>query len=58
MVDLPRLRVTDPERVRPAFLRITLLGAAGSVALALPFAAVAGLPSRCSTDRRTAAPRP
>jgi O-antigen/teichoic acid export membrane protein len=41
MVDLPRLRVTDPERVRPAFLRISLLGAAFSAALAVPFAAVA-----------------
>jgi O-antigen/teichoic acid export membrane protein len=40
MVDLPRLRVTAPERVRPAFLRLTLLGGAASAALALPFAAV------------------
>ncbi len=40
MVDLPRLRVTNPERVRPAFLRLTLLGAAASAALALPFAGV------------------
>src|SRR5215213_10837950 len=41
MVDLPRLRVTAPELVRPAFLRVTLLGAAASACLALPFAAVA-----------------
>ncbi len=40
MVDLPRLRVTAPERVRPAFLRLTLMGAAASAALALPFAGV------------------
>lgn len=38
MVDLPRLRVTAPERVRPAFLRLTLLGAAASAGLALAFA--------------------
>jgi O-antigen/teichoic acid export membrane protein len=43
MVDLPRLRVTAPERVRPAFLRLTLLSAAASAALALPFAAVSWL---------------
>ena len=41
MVDLPRLRVTAPEQVRPAFLRVTLLGVAVSAALALPFAAMA-----------------
>ena len=43
MVDLPRLRVTAPERVRPAFLRLTLLGAAASAVLAGAFAAVAWL---------------
>jgi O-antigen/teichoic acid export membrane protein len=43
MVDLPRLRVTAPEQVRPAFVRITLLGAAVSAALAVPFAAIAWL---------------
>ncbi|MCC6173796.1 MAG: oligosaccharide flippase family protein [Chloroflexi bacterium] len=41
MVDLPRLRVTSPERVRPVFLRVTLLGVAVSTLLAVPFAAVA-----------------
>jgi O-antigen/teichoic acid export membrane protein len=40
MVDLPRLRVTDPDAVRPSFLRVTLLAAAASVAIAVPFAAV------------------
>lgn len=43
MVDLPRLRVTDPARVRSAFLRITLLGAAASAVLAFGFAALAWL---------------
>jgi O-antigen/teichoic acid export membrane protein len=43
MVDIPRLRVTAPDRVRPSFLRVTLLGAAASAALALPFAAAAWL---------------
>lgn len=43
MVDLPRLRVTAPEQVRPAFLRITLLGVAVSAALAVPFAGIAWL---------------
>ena len=43
MVDIPRLRVTAPERVRPAFLRLTLLGWAASAGLAVPFAAVAWL---------------
>lgn len=43
MVDLPRLRMTEPDRVRPAFLRVTLLGAAASAAIALPFAAVSSL---------------
>ncbi|MCC7369818.1 MAG: oligosaccharide flippase family protein [Chloroflexi bacterium] len=40
MVDIPRLRASQPERVRPAFLRLTLLGWAASAALALPFAAI------------------
>jgi O-antigen/teichoic acid export membrane protein len=43
MVDLPRLRVTAPERVRPAFVRLTLLSAGASAVLALSFAAVASL---------------
>jgi O-antigen/teichoic acid export membrane protein len=43
MVDLPRLRVTCPEAVRPAFLRVTLLGAAASAVLASSFAVVAWL---------------
>jgi O-antigen/teichoic acid export membrane protein len=43
MVDLPRLRMTSPERVRPAFRRVTILGAAASAALALPFAGIAWL---------------
>jgi O-antigen/teichoic acid export membrane protein len=43
MVDLPRLRVTAPERVRPAFVRLTLLSAGVSAALALAFAAIGGL---------------
>jgi O-antigen/teichoic acid export membrane protein len=42
MVDLPRLRVTAPDQVRPSFLRITLLGAAASAALSISFVAVAG----------------
>jgi O-antigen/teichoic acid export membrane protein len=41
MVDLPRLRVTAPEQVRPAFVRLTLLGAGASAILALAFAALA-----------------
>jgi O-antigen/teichoic acid export membrane protein len=43
MVDIPRLRVTSPDRVRPEFLRVTLLGAAASAALAISFAAIAWL---------------
>jgi O-antigen/teichoic acid export membrane protein len=43
MVDLPRLRVTAPERVRPAFVRLTLLSAGVSAALALAFAATGGM---------------
>lgn len=43
MVDLPRLRVTAPERVRPSFRQITLLGAGASLTIAVPFAGVAWL---------------
>jgi O-antigen/teichoic acid export membrane protein len=43
MVDLPRMRITAPDGVRPAFLRVTLLSAAASAALALSFAAVGWL---------------
>jgi O-antigen/teichoic acid export membrane protein len=43
MVDLPRLRVTEPARVRPAFVRLTLLAAGASAVLALGFSAVAWL---------------
>ena len=43
MVDLPQLRVASPERVRPFFLRVTLLGGLASALLALPFALGAGL---------------
>lgn len=43
MVDVPRLRVSAPEQVRPFFLRVTLLGALASALLALPFAAGAGV---------------
>jgi O-antigen/teichoic acid export membrane protein len=43
MVDLPRLRVTAPERVRPSFTRITLLGGAASLVVALGFAAICWL---------------
>ena len=43
MVDLPRRRVTNPADVRPAFRRITLLGAAASLVVALGFAAVSWL---------------
>jgi O-antigen/teichoic acid export membrane protein len=43
MVDIPRLRVTEPARVRPAFVRLTLLGGAASALLAVPFAAAAWL---------------
>jgi O-antigen/teichoic acid export membrane protein len=43
MVDLPRLRVTAPGQVRPAFVRLTLLAAVASAGLALAFAAVGWL---------------
>jgi O-antigen/teichoic acid export membrane protein len=43
MVDLPRLHVSAPERVRPSFRQITLLGGAASLLMAVPFAAVAWL---------------
>ena len=58
MVDLPRLRMTAPERVRPAFVRLTLLGAAASAVLALAFAAVAWLaiPLLYGADYSGAAP--
>ncbi len=43
MVDIPRLRVTSPDRVRPEFLRVTLLGGAASAALAISFAGISWL---------------
>ena len=43
MVDIPRLRASAPERVRPAFVRLTVLSGAASAVLALPFAALAWL---------------
>src|SRR6185503_13475839 len=43
MVDLPRLRVTAPSRVRLAFVRLTLLSAGASAVLAVAFAAIGGL---------------
>ncbi|MGE3273241.1 MAG: oligosaccharide flippase family protein [Chloroflexota bacterium] len=43
MVDIPRLRASSPERVRPAFVRLTLLSGAASAALAVPFAALSWL---------------
>ena len=49
MVDLPRLRVTAPERVRPAFVRLTLLGAGASAVLACRSRPWRGWRSRCST---------
>jgi len=58
MVDLPRLRVTAPERVRPAFVRLTLLSAGVSAALAVSFAAVSWLaiPLLYGAEYRGAAP--
>ena len=59
MVDLPRLRVTAPERVRPAFLRITLLGGGASrLAWRCRSRPSPGWRSRCSTAQayRGAAP--
>jgi O-antigen/teichoic acid export membrane protein len=38
MVDLPRIRATSPERVRPFFVRVTLLGCLATVLVAVPFA--------------------
>jgi O-antigen/teichoic acid export membrane protein len=43
MVDLPRLRLQSPKRVRPLFTRLTLLGGLASALLAGPFALVASL---------------
>ncbi|MFN8522562.1 MAG: oligosaccharide flippase family protein [Chloroflexota bacterium] len=37
MVDIPRLRVEAPDRVRSAFLRVTRLALLASIAIALPF---------------------
>jgi len=58
MVDLPRLRVTAPERVRPAFVRLTLLSGGASAVLAVSFAAVAWLtiPLLYGTEYRGAPP--
>ena len=58
MVDLPRLRVTAPERVRPAFLRLTLLGAGRRRCWRSRLPPSPGWRSRCCTGRRTAAPCP
>ncbi len=41
MVDLPRLQATAPERVRPLFIRVTVLGCLATSALAIPFALAA-----------------
>lgn len=41
MVDIPRLRSTDPAAVRPFFLRVTTLGLLASSLLAIPFALAA-----------------
>ena len=43
MVDLPGLRVRAPDRVRPFFVRVTLLGGLVSALLAVPFALAAWL---------------
>ncbi len=58
MVDLPQLRVSSPERVRPFFLRVTLLGGLASIGLALPFALLAGvvLPLLYGPEFRAAPP--
>jgi len=41
MVDLPALRMAQPERVRASFVTVTLLGALASAGLAVPFALLA-----------------
>jgi len=57
MVDLPELRVSAPERVRGSFVSVTLLAAAASAGLAVPFALLAwlGLPLLYGDDFRAAA---
>jgi O-antigen/teichoic acid export membrane protein len=41
MVDLPRLRAAAPARVRPFFIRVTLLGCLATVLIGVPFAIAA-----------------
>jgi O-antigen/teichoic acid export membrane protein len=43
MVDVPRLRLTDPGGVAPYFARITRLGLLASVGISAPFAMLAGI---------------
>lgn len=41
MVKLPELHATQPERVRPFFVRVTALGGGASIALTVPFVLLA-----------------